>query len=485
MPMRLFSRLRSSKNEKQKKNLVISAPDISRAEYLGYGGLLQTPYAYERSPRPQSSISTIDRQCTEYRRSFAQLREHDRISNIYDSSDTKRLLNTKNTFQQADLNAVPHSSRRDRQSLYSSNISAGEFGALIDRGKRYSANANDFEQHNKRQFRSTSASEVPDTAPLISGQENSKPRMTRALRALKVRSRDILYPKPKLRFEYEPVENFDMSRMSNTGSEGKRSQVMRSLPADNIPDNLSSRGIRLALERDARRSASHGEVQDVKSQDIYRENNSQDDEFTEGDLQNSWPWRDSIELHSEPNRANNEQVLDNHVTDDSEPTTTGEDIVDLYLESHSSVPSRHSTDESVTFSVQPSESVNNQFSRWSTENREYESIQMPGPKYDYKPGSGRVLTTAWASFLKRATAERIQKEQEARFKEEDAHNRSPSVSSETRSSESQVSVSISRDRFSQELDLGEFERRIQDGLKNTISRAIITNSPIRSRQPPS
>ncbi|KAK9471957.1 uncharacterized protein V1510DRAFT_418868 [Dipodascopsis tothii] len=40
-------------------------------------------------------------------------------------------------------------------------------------------------------------------------------------------------------------------------------------------------------------------------------------------------------------------------------------------------------------------------------------IEPPkGPKFDYKPSSGRVLTAAWVSFLKQATAAKILEEQE-------------------------------------------------------------------------
>ncbi|KAK9390570.1 hypothetical protein V1515DRAFT_618606 [Lipomyces mesembrius] len=271
------------------------------------------------------------------------------------------------------------------------------------------------------------------------GVNRSVNAVTHALRALKVRSVDMLHPKPTLRFEYEPVDNTVVPIDPFTSGDvlGLRRSQIRSLHVDDMVDDMDSHAIRVALERDARRSL------DTKrsvsnSKNHTHESSTPLDERAEsgsGGARKPWPWRDSRELmdrdreriiqrdsrrQSQISQRYDEMLQDPELL----MSENAEDIGPLEacsfgnsMTADPQLEGDYLPDEPTLISPQELRHQENDM-RTTTdyELRGQSEFDYPrvGQKGKDKPGSGYVLTAAWTSFLKRATAERIRREIEVR-----------------------------------------------------------------------
>ncbi|KAK9376960.1 uncharacterized protein V1513DRAFT_161764 [Lipomyces chichibuensis] len=263
--------------------------------------------------------------------------------------------------------------------------------------------------------------------------------VTHALRALKVRSVDMLHPKPTLRFEYEPVDNtvIPIDPFTSGDVRGLRRSEIRSLHVDDMVDDMDSHAIRVALERDSRRSM------DIRrnfsnSKNHTHENSTSLGERAEpesGGARNPWPWRDSRELMD----RDRERIIQGDSRQQSQTSQRYDEMLQdaelLMSENAEDITpmEAYSTGNNMTADPQlegdylpdeptliSSQGLRHQETDMRT-TTEYElrrqsdfDYSRGGQEGNYKPGSGSVLTTAWTSFLKRATAERIRREIEAR-----------------------------------------------------------------------
>ncbi|KAK9240277.1 hypothetical protein V1525DRAFT_353913 [Lipomyces kononenkoae] len=244
--------------------------------------------------------------------------------------------------------------------------------------------------------------------------------VTHALRALKVRSVDMLHPKPTLRFEYEPVDNPVIAIDPFTAGDvrGLRRSQIRSLQVDDIADDLDSHAIRVALERDARRSMDRRRS---VSNSLYRTSQSLEGGHLPSPSEpRPWPWRDSREFmdidrdrrHSQISQRYDQmlQDLESRISEKAD----GVGAVEAYsmrssVEGDPQSESGYNLDGPTLISPQelPHE---DQTTRTTTD-------YMPRRRSDLnrrRPSSSGQVITAWTSFLKRATAERIRREIEVR-----------------------------------------------------------------------
>ncbi|KAK9367180.1 hypothetical protein V1509DRAFT_627215 [Lipomyces kononenkoae] len=251
--------------------------------------------------------------------------------------------------------------------------------------------------------------------------------VTHALRALKVRSVDMLHPKPTLRFEYEPVDDSAAAIDPFTAGDvrGLSQSQIRSLQVDDIADDMDSHAIRVALERDARRSM---DTRRSVSNSLHHTRQSlyEGRHLQNPDESRPWPWRDSRELmdkdrdrrYSYNSQTYNEMLQELQSATISEKAE-GVSAVEVY-----------STRSSVEAGPQSeSDYVLDGPTLISSQGLQYEE-QDRSTTVDYGTGrrsgsndsatrrrlssTGHALTTAWTSFLKRATAERIRREIELR-----------------------------------------------------------------------
>ncbi|KAK9348396.1 hypothetical protein V1522DRAFT_426710 [Lipomyces starkeyi] len=263
--------------------------------------------------------------------------------------------------------------------------------------------------------------------------------VTHALRALKVRSVDMLHPKPTLRFEYEPVDNtvIPIDPFTSGDVRGLRRSQIRSLHVDDIVDDMDSHAIRVALERDARRSMDTRRSVSNSKNHTHESSTSLDEraEPGSGGARKPWPWRDSRELMD----RDRERIIQGDSRGQSQISQRYDEMLQdaelLMTENAEDISpvEAYSTENSMTADPQlESDYLPDEPTLISPQGLRHHEIDMRtttdyelrrqsdfdysrgGQKGNYKPSSGSVLTTAWTSFLKRATAERIRREIEAR-----------------------------------------------------------------------
>ncbi|KAK9494377.1 hypothetical protein V1508DRAFT_29364 [Lipomyces doorenjongii] len=263
--------------------------------------------------------------------------------------------------------------------------------------------------------------------------------VTHALRALKVRSVDMLHPKPTLRFEYEPVDNtlIPIDPFTSGDMLGLRRSQVRSLHVDDMVDDMDSHAIRVALERDARRSLDTR--RSISNSNNHTHENSMPlDERAEpgsGGARKLWPWRDSRELidrdreriiqGNSRRQSQNSQRYDEMLQDPE--LLMSENAEDISPLEPCSIGYSLAADPHLEGDYLPDEPtlISSQGLRHQeTDMRTTTDYELRGQSdFDYSrggqkgkdnPSSGYLLTAAWTSFLKRATAERIRREIEVR-----------------------------------------------------------------------
>ncbi|KAK9324839.1 hypothetical protein V1517DRAFT_31017 [Lipomyces orientalis] len=307
----------------------------------------------------------------------------------------------------------------------------GRYHRLLSRRKSGSPPRSEYQRRSVSNGSRLSAYGLIQEAGGTNVADRSGNSVTHALRALKVRSVDMLHPKPTLRFEYEPIDKsvIPIDPFTSGDVKGLRRSQIRSLQVDEIADDMNSHEIRVALERDARRSLD-ARRSISSSQNHTRHNFNPLDEQSGMESRRPWPWRDSRELmdkdrerivQGDSRRNSQTSGQFDEILQDAERSmsnTTEVYPVDPYLTggTESAIPQLEDVflpDEPTLISAQ---GLRYQEADMRTtddcEQRrysEFDRADLPrrGPKYDYTPSSGRVLTTAWTSFLKRATAERI------------------------------------------------------------------------------
>ncbi|KAK9361551.1 hypothetical protein V1504DRAFT_74740 [Lipomyces starkeyi] len=245
--------------------------------------------------------------------------------------------------------------------------------------------------------------------------------VTHALRALKPVDNTVI-----------PIDPFTSGDVRGL----RRSQI-RSLHVDDIVDDMDSHAIRVALERDARRSMDTRRSVSNSKNHTHESRTSLDEraEPGSGGARKPWPWRDSRELMD----RDRERIIQGDSRGQIQISQRYDEMLqdaELLMSENAediSPMEAYSTGNSMTADPQlESDYLPDEPTLISPQGLRYHETDMRtttdyelrrqsdfdysrgGQKGNFKPSSGSVLTTAWTSFLKRATAERIRREIEAR-----------------------------------------------------------------------
>ncbi|KAJ8102940.1 hypothetical protein POJ06DRAFT_299227 [Lipomyces tetrasporus] len=431
MPLGIFRRLKHGKSKEVDFPSPQRATDITRQRPPHHNAATDQQYVFREAGTLEKGSDSSSRQSISRR--FDGLRR--RI--VSNPTDQPRIGKDSVEFdisipsrEDSMLNEQFSAANDAKQQRPVSYYDIGRYHRLLSRRKSGSPPRSEYQRRSVSNGSRLSAyGPIRQEAGGTNVADRSGNSVTHALRALKVRSVDMLHPKPTLRFEYEPIDNtvIPIDPFTSGDVQGLRRSQIRSLHVDEIVDDMNSHEIRVALERDARRSLD-ARRSISSSQNHTRPNFNPLDERSEMESHGArrpWPWRDSRELmdkdrerivqrdsrrHSQTSGQHDEILQDAELSISNITEVCREDP---YL--NGATESTQSEDE---FLPDEPTLISPQGLRYrevdmrtmdDCEQRRYSDAGLPrrGPKYDYTPSSGRVLTTAWASFLKRATAERI------------------------------------------------------------------------------
>ncbi|KAK9449861.1 uncharacterized protein V1518DRAFT_414887 [Limtongia smithiae] len=267
-------------------------------------------------------------------------------------------------------------------------------------------------------------------------------RIPPSLRARNFTTTEMMRPRPKLKFAYERSENSPLPAPSNDRQE----------PATNFANDMNSHDIRVALERDAQRNfkaipeESRSELSPHSTINVQPTEKAVPVQSQEGTIRrrqsskpSPWIWRESREL-----RDRDSQQFD----DDGK---IGRTIAGLETRAHSPVGDHsysrqhkrglsqydvESTGSRIIDGLPPPSIASSESyrqpryrpyagSRAAPDEapRAMNSRESQPPshdsKFDLQSNSGYVLTSAWTSYLKKATADQIIYERESRHIEQE------------------------------------------------------------------
>ncbi|KAK9479843.1 hypothetical protein V1514DRAFT_351068 [Lipomyces japonicus] len=270
------------------------------------------------------------------------------------------------------------------------------------------------ENHNAEHFQAPSLQSRP--------RPQSEAPISNALRALKVRSVDLLNPRPRLKFVYEQTDDRRQVDTLTKHVHESRGLKVKSMYVDDVADNLDPHDLRVVLERDLRRmeSIDFGWPAAVE-ETHWNEVSSKQPTRHRSSHTTPWPWRDSRDIgHSQETNRDSElsQAYDNMLQDPGLSICDDVENENRRKEDEDREPVKDMLVSRPSLNSLPIPPKNpkrrSQKNLRKGQNSSHQSSF--DERYEHGPRSGDALTEAWTTFLKKATAERIRKEQEERMR---------------------------------------------------------------------
>ncbi|KAK7206534.1 hypothetical protein BZA70DRAFT_106807 [Myxozyma melibiosi] len=258
-------------------------------------------------------------------------------------------------------------------------------------------------------MRSSTAPAVDQRAALQQNFVATRGRagLTQSLRAMKLRSVDMVHPNPKLRFRYEPAERMMVPIDPYEDAKAK----IKSKPSEHVDDRangMNAHALRVAMDREKRKTQA-AELKAKLSAAAEASEGSADDPQEGSSRQGgsrqlnlSGPDTDNTDgLKATQPVTTEHQPDNNYTTEDYDMRNGGAREADHPVSQKARIP---------RYSVGPDVPP-------ATEHQ-----SRGASVFDAHTSDGYMLTSAWTNYLKQATARRIKEEQELRAAEHDDPN---------------------------------------------------------------